>query len=68
MDRKNVMVRKTKTTLKNNPSTGLVCRGGLGGGGSCPLKFRCAQLLILEAERVLNWFPKFLRFLLLAYI
>lgn len=49
MDRKNVMVRKTKTTLgkkkrKSQHWTGLV------GGGGGPLRFRCAQLLKLEAK------------------
>lgn len=52
-----------KNNSENNHSTGLVCRGGFGGG---PLRFRCAQLLILEAERVLTsqtGSPRFFAFL-----
>lgn len=51
VDRKNVMVRKTKTTLKKKKKKKSQHWTGLGGG--CPLRFRCAQLLILESEWVL---------------
>lgn len=49
VDRKSVMVRKKKTLkIITAPDWST----GLGWGG--PLRFRCAQLLILEAERVLT--------------
>lgn len=46
VDRKNIMVRKTKTTLEKKKTPALDWTG-LGEG---PLRFRCAQLLILEDE------------------